>query len=335
MMNFLPQGYSFESHSNPYQSQFVSPYYGSGQYGWQYSPMAQTGPRLPTCEPGTCPPWLPPGMIATPSSGVQELSVLFDPTLAARMATAYNPWTVAQWGKPDNPAWLWPDGAAPTPIPPNVQCDLVFPPGDSGPGPGPGREPTPTPGPTVRPGSYQPPTSTRPTRTPGPTLTPGVSPTPKSTQPIPTPGPSLTPGISPTPKSSTQSPNPRSPLRRGMFNSRWSRASAPVHPPILPSMPTPSAATPSVRSARPSAVTRRLVAPSGVRSDKCYAAPDKGACYKCCVEGKSGAARQKCLNQCIGLPEPKPQSPGMAGVRSANRRVSRLARSARRRNPLA
>lgn len=321
MMNFLPQGYSFESYSNPYQSQFVSPYYGSGQYGWQYSPMAQPGPRLPTCEPGTCPPWLPPGLIATPSSGVQELSVLFDPTLAARMATAYNPWTVAQWGKPDNPAWLWPDGAAPTPIPPNVQCDLVFPPGDSGPGPGPGREPVPTPGPTVRPGPSRPPTSTRPTPPPGPRITPGVS-------PIPTPGPSLTPGVSPTPKSSAPTPNPRSPLRRGMFNSRWSRARAPVQQIIFSTMPAPS-----VVPALPN--PRRVIAPSSTRSDKCYAAPDKGACYKCCTEGKSGAARQKCLNQCIGLPEPKPQSPGSTGVRSRTRRVSRLARSARRRNPLA
>lgn len=188
MMNFLPQGYSFESYSNPYQSQFVSPYYGSGQYGWQYSPMAQPGPRLPTCEPGTCPPWLPPGIVATTSSGVQELSVLFDPTLAARMATAYNPWSVPRWGKPDNPAWMWPSGAARTPVPPNVLCDVIpgsvpqgsLPPG----GTGPGREPVPAPAPpTMTPRPTTVPTTMQPKT---PTMRPGPAPRPTApTAPTP------------------------------------------------------------------------------------------------------------------------------------------------------
>lgn len=190
MMNFLPQGYSFESYSNPYQSQFISPYYGSGAYGWQYSPMARTAPRLPTCQPGTCPPWLPPGIVATPSSGVQELSVLFDPSLAARMATAYNPWSVPRWGKPDNPAWLWPSGAAPTVVPPNVLRDVIpvpLPPGRRPPGGGPGREPVPAPAsPTVTTAPTAPrPTIFIPATTPGtsaPTPNPGRMSNPRTSR---------------------------------------------------------------------------------------------------------------------------------------------------------
>jgi hypothetical protein len=210
-MNFLPQGYSFESYSNPYQSQFISPFYGSGQYGRQYSPMAQNGPRLPTCQPGTCPPWLPPGIIATPSSGVQELSVLMDPTLSSRMARAYNNWTIAYWGKPDNPAWLWPDGASTQPVPPNVFCDAVpVPPGGGGGGGGgrprpPQLTPGPAPGPQLTPGPTVPPSSTPGPS--GPTLTPGTI--PKSSL---TPGPSG-PQISSMPAPSSYPPEPN-PWRR-------------------------------------------------------------------------------------------------------------------------
>lgn len=211
MMQYLPQGYSFESYSNPYQSQFVSPFYGSGQYGWQYSPMAQYSPRLPTCTPGTCPPWVPPGLIATPSSGVQELSLLFDPTLAARMSRAYNAWTLGIWGKPDIPAWLWPDGSWPQPVPPNVCCEV---PPCALPIPGPGYEPGPGPGNGGGGGGGYPPAGWDPG--PGSKLTPhykGLPPTgfkgpaPKPAMPIPK-GPGL--GVFPGAKS-TPSPNPGDP----------------------------------------------------------------------------------------------------------------------------
>lgn len=348
MMNFLPQGYSFQSDSNPYQHQFISPYYGSGQYGWQYSPMAQTGPRLPTVQPGTAPPWLPPGLVATTSSGIQELSVLFDPTLASRMATAYNPWTIAYWGKPDIPAWLWPDGAAPQPVPPNVCCDFppcVGPGGGPGGGggggvPGPGIEPPPNGGPVLTPGPDPVPVPT-PKYIPPQPGTPKYIP-PQNGRPTPTPGPQITPA--PWPKS-TQ-PNPGSPLRRGMFNSRWGRARAPVQPPLVFStMPLPG--QPSVIAANPDRVevlrgpSLRARAPRRPRTPDCYTAPDKGACWKCCVEhSETSAGRQKCLNQCVGLPEPKPEGqPGPSLKRTAAmsrsrlnaRRLSRIRSSARRR----
>lgn len=281
MMQFLPQGYSFESYSNPYQSQFVSPYYGSGQYGWQYSPMAQYGTRLPTCTPGTCPPWVPPGMVATPSSGVQELSVLFDPTLAARMSRAYNAWTIGVWGKPDVPAWLWPDGGWPRPVPPNVCCEV--PPCVSS-SPGPGYYPPGTGG------SYPPPSSTTPQYLP-----------PTSYQPAP---PQV---ATPVPKTSSL----------GVFPSGQSTPS-----------PNPGMPARMVRSRRTN--------PSG---PQCQAAGDKGACYKCCYESnKTKSGIQSCLEGCVGLPPPKPESKSWSSVLSAalpsrrqradNQNVRRFSRTA-------
>lgn len=357
MMNFLPQGYSFQSDSNPYQHQFISTMYGSGQYGSQYSPMNQTGPRLPTCEPGTCPPWLPPGIVATPSSGVQELSVLFDPSLASRMARAYDPWSVAYWGKPDVPAWLWPDGAAPHRVPPNVMCDVppvgvptYVPPGGGGGGRPPQDGPvlTPAPVPSSTP-KFQPPSSSVPgTQFQPPSSVPGTQfqPAP-GPRPQPTPGPTLGPG--PTggtmPKST---PNPGYPLRRGMFNKNWSRAGAPSMPTGLSPQSSPitfSSMPPPSRVVAPQPAARKV--PS------CHNRPDQESCVSCCASNSTtkGIFGQ-CKQQCVGLPPKKPEggpSPSgtlrdrakarvRAGAIASNpanltqtRRSGRSGRSARRR----
>lgn len=109
-----------------------------------------------------------------------------------------------------------------------------------------------------------------------------------------------------------------------MFNPRWNRARAHAPRIMFSQMPAPS----------PGRSTVSL--PSTRGGPKCYTAPDKGACYKCCAENsKTKAGHQQCLNQCVSLPSPKPQGAAVVPARmrnaAAKRRASRMARSRIRR----
>lgn len=71
---------------------------------------------------------------------------------------------------------------------------------------------------------------------------------------------------------------------------------------------------------RPGAVRRQLKKPgSTLGGPQCGKAGNKGTCHTCCLKNtkEKTSARQDCLNQCIHLPDPKPEAPvpgGMLGV---------------------
>lgn len=57
--------------------------------------------------------------------------------------------------------------------------------------------------------------------------------------------------------------------------------------------------------------------PSAPQRLPCTARPDRGACYKCCVDRGGGKQTVKnCLSQCVTLPPPKPKSYPGKGCRN-------------------
>lgn len=73
----------------PYQQTFATAMYGTGQYGFQYSPGASSSPSLPMRQPGTWPLHFPPGVLGTMQSSIAELSYMQDPSLVPRLSQLY------------------------------------------------------------------------------------------------------------------------------------------------------------------------------------------------------------------------------------------------------